>query len=82
MAHIEKRTGRGKPWRVRYRAPSGRERSSDGARRNSPGLLIEIPHPGSSFYPTVSSFIRDSRKAYATVTDRDLVWGGKGGCNR
>ncbi|NIA26335.1 MAG: tyrosine-type recombinase/integrase [Gammaproteobacteria bacterium] len=33
MAHIEKRTGRGKPWRVRYRAPSGRERSRSFARK-------------------------------------------------
>jgi len=33
VAHIEKRTGRGKPWRVRYRAPNGRERSRSFARK-------------------------------------------------
>ena len=27
MAHLEKRSDRRKPWRVRYRDPSGRERS-------------------------------------------------------
>jgi integrase len=33
VAHIEKRAGRGKPWRVRYRAPNGRERSRSFARK-------------------------------------------------
>ena len=33
MAHIEKRPDRRKPWRVRYRDPTGRERSRSFARK-------------------------------------------------
>jgi integrase len=33
MAHIEKRSDRRKPWRVRYRDPTGRERSRSFARK-------------------------------------------------
>lgn len=33
MAHIEKRSDRRKPWRVRYRDPLGRERSKSFARK-------------------------------------------------
>ena len=33
MGHVERREGRPKPWRVRYRDPSGRERSRSFARK-------------------------------------------------
>ena len=54
MAHIEKRPDRRKPWRVRYRDPTGRERSKSFLRR-----IHEDPSLAYRMVQTMSRRIRD-----------------------
>jgi integrase len=45
MASIEKREGRGNPWRVRYRTPDGKSRSRQFGRKvDAQRFLVEIEH--------------------------------------